>query len=212
MEAALGRRLERAFWSWQARTWDELLSPPAVAARVDATADRFAAFLRKGVVLDAACGTGLHMAALHHRGFDVIGLDFADGMAGRAARHGPAVRADLTRPWPIAPASVDGVLSVFTLQFFPPAAFLARISDCLRTGGIAMVEWPSGKHALPLPKDASLRLRVASNTKRASVAIGGRLGIAKAYDRDQVVAAATAFDVLDVTALERSHLVVLRRK
>lgn len=211
MEAAVARRLERVFWSWQARTWDELLTPPAAAARVEATVQRLRAHLAVGVVVDAACGTGLHARALTLSNYEVIAIDFAAGMVERASRHAPTLRADLAGPWPLRDSAVDAVVSVFTLQFFTPSAFLARVAAVLRPGGVALLEWPrGGTPNLSLPANASFRLRVAQSLKRTSVILGGRLGVARVHAPDQV--RSDDFEIVEATTLERSHVVVLRRK
>lgn len=83
-------------------TYDAIASAYATRAVVNAALgahlDRFTALLPVGGrVLDAGSGPGHLTAALAERGLRAVALDTSVAMLRLAARHGPAVRADLRR-------------------------------------------------------------------------------------------------------------------
>jgi ubiquinone/menaquinone biosynthesis C-methylase UbiE len=64
-------------------------------------------------ILDAACGTGRHFAAILQAGSQLIGIDFAPGMLRVAQQrypHIPLILADLQHPLPLQSHSFDAVL------------------------------------------------------------------------------------------------------
>jgi SAM-dependent methyltransferase len=94
--------------------------------------------LKKGRVLDAACGTGRHTAFLVERGHDVTGLDATPAMLDLAKERVPEarfVRGDLRR-MPFASDSFDAVLCALALTHLPtlqPA--LGELARVVRPGG-----------------------------------------------------------------------------
>jgi ubiquinone/menaquinone biosynthesis C-methylase UbiE len=110
------------------------LEEPVVHALVDAWP--------KGVVLDAACGTGRHARHLAARGHRVIGVDATPEMLAHARRALPD--ADLRdgdlAALPVETASVDAAVCALALQHCerlgPPVAELARV---VRPGGRLVV-------------------------------------------------------------------------
>ncbi len=95
---------------------------------------------RGGVVLDAGCGTGQVGVALRTGGAArVIGIDFSAGMLAKAALTGAydeLLQASLTEALPLAPGSLDAVVSVgvFTFGHVGPGP-LAALGMLLRPGG-----------------------------------------------------------------------------
>ena len=72
---------------------------------------------QSGVVIDAACGGGRHLAALRKAGIPALGFDLSPDLLGLAAQRAPCrghlVRGDLRRP-PFAEGSCGAVLLLFT--------------------------------------------------------------------------------------------------
>ena len=97
------------------------------------------------LVLDAGCGTGRVTEALLGRlpSGRVIGLDGSPRMLAEASRRlGPTngrvalLAADLRRPLPIAPGSLDAVVSTATFHWIPDHDSLFRsLAGVLRPGG-----------------------------------------------------------------------------
>ena len=87
-------------------------------------------------VLDAGCGTGVHLATLCTAQSRAIGLDFSRGMLRIAKRRAPRARlveADLNRRFPVRPGVFDAVLSALISEhlvdihrFFTEAFFALR--------------------------------------------------------------------------------------
>lgn len=70
-------------------------------------------------VLDAGCGTGVHLAGLSRARCRAVGLDFSRGMlrvAQRAAPHAGLAQADLNRSLPVRRAAFDVVLSALVSE------------------------------------------------------------------------------------------------
>jgi len=96
--------------------------------------------LRRGeVVLDASCGTGVHLAAIVTARSRPVGLDFSRGMLRVAQRRAPRaalVQADLNRSFPLRPRSCDAVLSALVSEHLSDLPqFFAESFSALRKGG-----------------------------------------------------------------------------
>ena len=124
-------------------------------ARAATTYDRHAALQRRvagrvaalyadrtpgGTVLDLGCGTGLVGEALTARDAlpaRLLALDLAHAMTRAGQRPGhPACTAD-AEALPLAPASLDAVVSSLTLQWANHlTSALAEVARCLRPGGL----------------------------------------------------------------------------
>jgi malonyl-CoA O-methyltransferase len=94
------------------------------------------------VVLDAGAGTGniaAHVAALK-LDWNLFALDIAQPMCRLAARrHQHVIRGDITR-LPIAPQSVDAVISSLALQWIDdPARAFEQLAQAARPGGWAVL-------------------------------------------------------------------------
>jgi len=213
----LPRRLQRGFWSVQSRTWDQPYTQPSSQEWVRETCDWLASHVTGRVVVDAGCGTGVHAHALVERGFDVVGVDFSSGMLERAAaKSGRAagwVQADLQEALPFAAGSIDGLLSVFALQFLAPARFATEVARVLRPGAPALVLWPRADVARRKPpRGTPLGVRAASYAKHVSAVIGGHSGVARAHTRDDVETAMRSggLDVVESRVMVRCYALLVR--
>jgi SAM-dependent methyltransferase len=120
------------------------------AATYDATANPLVALDRRVTlttlnpqsgewVLDAGCGTGAHLAAIHRARSRAVGLDFSPGMLRVARRKAPRaglVQADLNRHFPLRPSAFDAVLSALVSEHLADLRrFFAESFSVLRVGG-----------------------------------------------------------------------------
>jgi len=92
--------------------------------------------------LDVGCGTGFNVQRLRERGFDVVGLEPAEGMRARAQANNPGaeiVDGD-AEALPFPDASFDLVLSIEVVRYLAdPARAFAEMARVLRPGGRAIV-------------------------------------------------------------------------
>ncbi|HXK21215.1 MAG TPA: class I SAM-dependent methyltransferase [Myxococcota bacterium] len=90
-------------------------------------------------VLDAGCGTGLHLGRLCARRSRGVGLDVSRGMLGVARRNAPRaalVQADLCREFPVRDARFDALLSSLVSEHLTDLRrFFAECFRALRRGG-----------------------------------------------------------------------------
>jgi SAM-dependent methyltransferase len=134
-----GVDVSAGYAAW-AETYDRLPNPlvrveePVVRAMIDE--------LPRGVVLDAACGTGRHAEYLSSRGHTVIGIDSSREMLRRARERVPSgsfARGELV-DLPLASGSIDAAVCALALthcrSIERPIAELARV---LRPGGRLMI-------------------------------------------------------------------------
>jgi SAM-dependent methyltransferase len=92
-------------------------------------------------VLDAGCAAGHLSALLAGRGADVLGVDASAGMVALARRKfGDVARfevADLTRPLPVGPGSIDVVTASLVLHYIEDwGPVLAEFRRVLTSGGV----------------------------------------------------------------------------
>lgn len=119
-------------------------------------------------VVDVGCGEGLLAARLSSRVPLVVALD-VDGpalrLAAGAAGGARLVRADVLAA-PLAPGTLDAVVSVATLHHIDEAAGLRRMAELLRPGGVLAVV---GLARAELPRDLGWELAgmVAGRVLRA---------------------------------------------
>jgi len=154
---------QRIFWSlygWLA--WDAVRNP--AKTRVMQSMLDWSAPLPRGWVLDAGCGTGDHALALARAGFDVTGIDYAEGMLARArSKTMPKDRAvfqkaDLNARLPFDDESFDCAISMSVLfAVADPFFTLAEIWRILKPGG-ALLLTHVPKHTAPLQTVLSRRL------------------------------------------------------
>jgi SAM-dependent methyltransferase len=114
--------------------------------------------------LEIGCGAGAFSHALAGRCEHVLGLDLSPEMI-RVARAREPRRANVefqvadACAWPFPRARFDCIASIATLHHLDPGAFLARMRDALRPGGVLLV--------LDLVADEGLR-----DLARAALAVG----------------------------------------
>jgi len=101
----------------------------------------------EGTLLDLACGAGRHLEALGRRGVRALGLDLSPQLLRSARERGlrNLLRADMRR-LPLADASLDGVLNMFTsFGYFESDAenfgVLEEIVRVLRPGGFLFFDY-----------------------------------------------------------------------
>ena len=113
--------IKHAYNRW-ASTYD---SDRNLTRDLDAAVTRDAlAVMRATTVLELGCGTGKNTATLAGLAQTVVALDFSTEMLAQARLKVTApnvcfVHADLTRPWPLAPAAVDLIVSNLVLEHVP---------------------------------------------------------------------------------------------
>jgi SAM-dependent methyltransferase len=102
-------------------------------------------------VLDAGCGTGNYAIALAKGGFDVMGVDFAEGMlaqtqdkmTGNLAKRVHFRRADLNVPLAFPDKHFDHVVSISVLQAVAnPTSTLKELHRVLKPGGTLILSLP----------------------------------------------------------------------
>jgi len=137
---------------WSATTdegpFNGLLERPALRSLVPGS-------LAGSVVLDAGCGSGAQAQWLLDRGAEVVGIDVSPRMIEEAERRcggrGRFLVADLARPLPLEPASLDGITCSLALHYVADWSVpLRSFASALRPGGWAVIslDHPFGP---PLP-------------------------------------------------------------
>jgi SAM-dependent methyltransferase len=100
--------------------------------------------LAGAVVLDAGCGAGAQAEWLLEQGAEVVGVDLSPRMIEEAERRcggrGRFLVADLARPLPLEPASLDGITCSLMLHYLADWNVpLASFASALRPGGWAVI-------------------------------------------------------------------------
>jgi daunosaminyl-N,N-dimethyltransferase/N-dimethyltransferase len=137
-----------------------------------------------GSILEAGCGTGVHLSHLREH-FDVAGFDLNQGMLAEAARRLPGVdlwRADM-REFTVS-RSFDAVISLFScigylLDEASLHAAAAAFARAVRPGGCLIVEpwveasrWQNGRPSLETYGDDDLKLaRATVGSRRGDIAV-----------------------------------------
>lgn len=113
----------------------------------ETTLDIFLSALPRGEkILDAGCGLARWVIYLRQRGYDVLGIDYAQGALARARdEYGdmPLVAADTTK-LPLRDASLGGIISLGVVEHTEsgPVPSLIELRRVLRPGGVALVSVP----------------------------------------------------------------------
>ena len=137
---------------WSATTdegpFNGLLERPALRSLIPGS-------LTGAVVLDAGCGSGAQAQWLLDQGAEVVGIDVSPRMIEEAERRcrgrGRFLVADLAKPLPLEPASLDGITCSLALHYVADWSVpLRSFASALRPGGWAVisVDHPFGP---PLP-------------------------------------------------------------
>jgi SAM-dependent methyltransferase len=137
---------------WSASTdegpFNGLLERPALRSLIPGD-------LAGAVVLDAGCGSGAQALWLLDQGADVVGIDVSPRMIEEAERRcggrGRFQVADLAKPLPLTPASLDGITCSLALHYVADWSVpLRSFASALRPGGWAVIslDHPFGP---PLP-------------------------------------------------------------
>ena len=137
---------------WSATTdegpFNGLLERPALRSLIPGS-------LTGAVVLDAGCGSGAQAQWLLDQGAEVVGIDVSPRMIEEAERRcygrGRFLVADLAKPLPLEPTSLDGVTCSLALHYVADWSVpLRSFASALRPGGWAVisVDHPFGP---PLP-------------------------------------------------------------
>ncbi|HJZ26148.1 MAG TPA: class I SAM-dependent methyltransferase [Streptosporangiaceae bacterium] len=137
---------------WSATTdegpFNGLLERPALRSLIPGS-------LTGAVVLDAGCGSGAQAQWLLDQGAEVVGIDVSPRMIEEAERRcygrGRFLVADLAKPLPLEPTSLDGITCSLALHYVADWSVpLRSFASALRPGGWAVisVDHPFGP---PLP-------------------------------------------------------------
>lgn len=105
-----------------------------------------------GLVCDACCGNGRHLAAMRGAGLRAVGFDFSGNLVteaiARPATRGRVLRADVRAP-ALRPGSFDAVTLLFTaFGYFDDATnaiALAAVVALVRPGGVLVIDLPHAK-------------------------------------------------------------------
>jgi SAM-dependent methyltransferase len=123
-----------------------LLERPAFRALVPGN-------LHGATVLEAGCGSGAQAKWLLEQGADVVAVDVSPRMIEEAERRcggrGRFLVADLAKPLPLEPGSVDGVTCSLALHYIADWSVpLQSFASALRSGGWAVIslDHPFGPH------------------------------------------------------------------
>jgi SAM-dependent methyltransferase len=100
--------------------------------------------LRGAAVLDAGCGSGAQAQWLLEQGADVVAVDLSPRMVEEAERRcggrGRFLVADLTKPLPLEPGSLDGITCSLMLHYIADWSVpLRSFASALRPGGWAVI-------------------------------------------------------------------------
>ncbi len=111
--------------------------------------------LNGATVLDAGCGSGAQARWLLDQGADVVGIDLSPRMVDEAERRcggqGRFLVADLARPLPVEPRSLDGITCSLVLHYLQDWSVpLRSFASALRPGGWAVISLDH-PFAPPLP-------------------------------------------------------------
>jgi 2-polyprenyl-3-methyl-5-hydroxy-6-metoxy-1,4-benzoquinol methylase len=148
-----------------AQRFNKLYSSPSelFSAKPSAFLARFSRGLKPGRALDVAMGQGRNSIFLAKQGWDVTGYDIADtGLeAARNAAKDAGVRINAVHAshddFAFGTAQWDLIVMTYTLADMENAAFLKRVKDSLKPGGIIILEQMNAGGTGKGPANALLR-------------------------------------------------------
>ncbi len=112
-----------SFWDLYATVYDSLPNHFQPYQRLlEQVVEEVSKYSDKGIILDAGCGTGNFSMALAKRGYDVVGIDYTEGMLKRAKRKKKnagiknieLLKLDLEKELVFPDNYFDGIISVHT--------------------------------------------------------------------------------------------------
>lgn len=163
------------------------LERPALRALVPAS-------LNGTVVLDAGCGSGAQARWLLDQGADVTGIDISPRMIDEAERRcggqGRFFVADLAKPLPVEPRSLDGITCSLALHYVQDWSVpLGSFASALRPGGWAVIslDHPFGP-PLPTQRGGYFETELVADTWRK-----GDVEVSQQFWRRPLSAALDAF-------------------
>lgn len=138
--------LKISFWSVIGRMWDEQAPTQSHVEKIIETIQQYASNGDK--ILDFGCGAGIYSVALAKAGFDVIGIDAAEGMLARAslkltpdlASHIQFKKVNANKKLPFSDCSFDVLIAISVLQTLDdPKRASREILRILKPNGIFIV-------------------------------------------------------------------------
>ena len=98
-------------------------------------------------VLDAGCGNGFFTRQLCEKGFDAVGMDLEESGIVHARKLHPGIRFEVASVYDdmgmLFGQQFDAVFSLEVIEHvYDPRAFVGRVRDCLRPGGMFVVSTP----------------------------------------------------------------------
>ena len=157
-----------SFWDLYAAVYDSLpdhYTPYRVL--LDQIVNEVSTHTPKGRILDAGCGTGNFSIALAKKGYDVVGIDYADGMLRRAEKkkkklsieNMTLLKLDLEKKLTLPDNHFDVVISIHTLYTLSNfKAVLREYCRILRPNGcLVLSEVQRPIKILPILKEAKNR-------------------------------------------------------
>lgn len=146
--------MKKLFWSLFGRfAWDNQseISKPSKSPKYILEIINNRSISRKGKILDAGCGTGDYSIELAKNGFDVIGIDYANGMIIKAQNKiNENIRkqvyfeqCDLNNPLKYSDEFFDNIISISVLQTVKNPNFtLKEMLRVLKTNGAIIISLP----------------------------------------------------------------------
>lgn len=153
------------FWDLYAAVYDTLPAHfPPYQVLMEQVVEEVVKYSDKGKILDAGCGTGNFSIALAKKGYDVVGIDYAEGMLKRAREKKESAgiqnielrRFDLEEKLIFPDACFDLVISIHTLYAVKnPEQAIKEYHRVLRPNGrFILSELQQPIKILPVLKEA----------------------------------------------------------
>ncbi|HWQ60187.1 MAG TPA: class I SAM-dependent methyltransferase [Candidatus Fimivivens sp.] len=166
-----------------------------------------------GRVIDIGCGVGTEAGYLSDHGFDVIGIDFSEGMLEQARKAYPDVdfrKADF-REMPSDIGKADGVVASYSLIHIPKVDVTGVLQDIrriLKEEGMVFLGLQMGESGEmfvdePLKKGEQLFLNIFSREEIERLLSGSGFRIIKSFSRKPVFGGELDFEKLHVIARKR---------